>query len=154
MPRLAQEEKQKEALYLLNRLSFLCFYNSYWLKLLLIFKADASRNYLSYLWWIFDPVLNLFFLSGIWIFATVRHGEFRCFLLTDLIPWLWFNKTVRLEFNTGIMRLPVVRVIFAELKVSEAILNLKECEFRFNNRGNDLHLTILKILIKNPLFSL
>ena len=32
------------------------------------------------------------------------------------------------------------------------ILHLKECEFRFNNRDQDLYLAILKILSKNPLF--
>ena len=31
-------------------------------------------------------------------------------------------------------------------------LHLKECEFRFNNRGEDLYLLLLKILRKNPLF--
>ena len=31
-------------------------------------------------------------------------------------------------------------------------LHLKECEFRFNNRGEDLYLLILKILRKFPLF--
>ena len=32
------------------------------------------------------------------------------------------------------------------------LLHLKECEFRFNNRGENLYLLILKILRKNPLF--
>ena len=31
-------------------------------------------------------------------------------------------------------------------------LHLKECEFRFNNRGKNLYLLILKIIRKNPLF--
>ena len=31
-------------------------------------------------------------------------------------------------------------------------LHLKECEFRFNNRGKNLYYLILKILRKNPLF--
>lgn len=32
------------------------------------------------------------------------------------------------------------------------LLHLKECEFRFNNKGKNLYLLILKILRKNPLF--
>ena len=32
------------------------------------------------------------------------------------------------------------------------LLHLKECEFRFNNRGENLYLLILEILRKNPLF--
>ncbi|MBU2590620.1 MAG: IS1595 family transposase, partial [Nitrospinae bacterium] len=31
-------------------------------------------------------------------------------------------------------------------------LHLKECEFRFNNRGGDLYFLILKIIRKCPLF--
>jgi transposase-like protein len=31
-------------------------------------------------------------------------------------------------------------------------LHLKECEFRFNHRGQDQYLLILKILRKFPLF--
>jgi len=31
-------------------------------------------------------------------------------------------------------------------------LHLKECEFRFNNRGKDLYILLLKILRKHPLF--
>lgn len=31
-------------------------------------------------------------------------------------------------------------------------LHLKECEFRFNNRGEDLYILMLKILRKDPLF--
>jgi transposase-like protein len=41
---------------------------------------------------------------------------------------------------------------FRGINKTSFLLHLKECEFRFNNRGKDLYLTILKILRKNPLF--
>ncbi len=41
---------------------------------------------------------------------------------------------------------------FRGINKNSFILHLKECEFRFNNRGEDLYLTTLEILRKNPLF--
>lgn len=41
---------------------------------------------------------------------------------------------------------------FRGMSKSTFILHLKECEFRFNNRDEDLYQTLLTILRKNPLF--
>ena len=41
---------------------------------------------------------------------------------------------------------------FRGMNKNTFLLHLKECEFRFNNRGENLYLTILNILRKNPLF--
>ena len=41
---------------------------------------------------------------------------------------------------------------FRGMNKNSFLLHLKECEFRFNNRDQDLYLLILKILRKNPLF--
>lgn len=58
-------------------------------------RAEASRNYLSYLWWIFDPLLNMLVFYFVFGFLLNRGTEnFVAFLLTGLIPWLWFNKTI------------------------------------------------------------
>lgn len=58
-------------------------------------QAEASRNYLSYLWWIFEPILHMLVFYLVFGFLLQRGTEdFVVFLLTGLIPWLWFNKTV------------------------------------------------------------
>ena len=58
-------------------------------------QAEASRNYLSYLWWVFEPVLHMLVFYLVFGFLLQRGTEdFVVFLLTGLIPWLWFNKTV------------------------------------------------------------
>ncbi|MCB2184116.1 MAG: ABC transporter permease [Desulfobulbaceae bacterium] len=58
-------------------------------------RAEASRNYLSYLWWIFDPLLNMLVFYFVFGFLLKRGTEnFVAFLLTGLIPWLWFNKSI------------------------------------------------------------
>lgn len=41
---------------------------------------------------------------------------------------------------------------FRGINKNTFLLHLKECEFRFNNRANDLYRMLLEILRKNPLF--
>lgn len=58
-------------------------------------QAEASRNYLSYLWWVFDPLLHMLVFYLVFGFLLQRGTDnFVAFLLTGLIPWLWFNKTI------------------------------------------------------------
>ena len=58
-------------------------------------RAEASRNYLSYLWWIFEPILHMLVFYLVFGFLLQRGTEdFVVFLLTGLIPWLWLNKTI------------------------------------------------------------
>lgn len=58
-------------------------------------RSEASRNYFSYLWWIFEPVLQMavyYFAFGI----LLRRGtpDFVVYLLVSIIPWLWFRRTI------------------------------------------------------------
>ena len=58
-------------------------------------QAEASRNYLSYLWWIFEPILQMLVFYLVFGKLLQRGTEdFVPFLLTGLIPWLWFAKSV------------------------------------------------------------
>lgn len=58
-------------------------------------RAEASRHYLSYLWWIFEPMLHMLVYYFVFGFLLRRGTDnYAAFLLTGLIPWLWFNKTV------------------------------------------------------------
>ncbi|HDL08746.1 MAG TPA: ABC transporter permease [Desulfobacteraceae bacterium] len=58
-------------------------------------KAEASRYSLSYLWWIFEPILHMTVYYLVFGLLLQRGTEdFVAFLLTGVIPWLWFNKTV------------------------------------------------------------
>ena len=68
---------------------------------LLIYKirtnlaAEGSRNYLSLLWWIFDPALSFavyYLVFGVLI--NLRGENFASFLLVGIVPWQWFNRTV------------------------------------------------------------
>jgi lipopolysaccharide transport system permease protein len=58
-------------------------------------KAEASRNYLSYIWWMLEPILQMFVYYFVFHFMLRRGTEnYAAFLLSGLIPWLWFNKAV------------------------------------------------------------
>jgi lipopolysaccharide transport system permease protein len=58
-------------------------------------KAEASRHYLNYLWWIFEPMLQMLVFYVVFGLLLQRGTEnFVAYLLTGLIPWLWFNRTI------------------------------------------------------------
>ena len=58
-------------------------------------KSEASTSYLNYGWWVVEPVLHM--ATFYFVFAVLMNSgtkDFVVFLLTGLIPWLWFNKSV------------------------------------------------------------
>lgn len=68
---------------------------------LILFKAyadltsEASRTYLSFLWWIFDPILSMsvyYFVFGV----LLQRGtaDYVPFLLVGMVTWQWFINTV------------------------------------------------------------
>lgn len=72
-----------------------------WTKALFNLRAETQLSYLSYLWWILEPLMHMvvyFLLFGILL---QRGGEgFIAFLLTGLIPWMWFGKAVNSSANS------------------------------------------------------
>jgi len=66
-----------------------------WVKATLNLRSEASVNYLSYAWWVIEPLLHMVVYYIVFSFLLARGGEnYVAFLLTGLIPWLWFSKTV------------------------------------------------------------
>ena len=66
-----------------------------WVKATLNLRSEASVNYLSYAWWIIEPLLHMVVYYVVFSFLLSRGGEnYVAFLLSGLIPWLWFSKTV------------------------------------------------------------
>lgn len=67
-----------------------------WTKARLNLKSEASSNYLSYLWWIIDPLLYLSVYYVVFSLLLDRGGDgFVSFLLVGLIPYQWFSKTIQ-----------------------------------------------------------
>lgn len=72
-----------------------------WVRASLNLRSEASVNYLSYAWWIIEPLMHMAVYYT--VFAFLLNGgadNFVAFLLTGLIPWLWFSKTVSHAMNS------------------------------------------------------
>ena len=64
-------------------------------------RADASRYYLSFLWWLFEPMLYMTAFYIVFGLLFQRGGEgFVGFLLTGLVAWKWFDAMVRQGANS------------------------------------------------------
>ena len=58
-------------------------------------RSEAVRNYLSYLWWFLEPLLHMVTYYLVFSLLLRRNTEnFVVFLLTGLIPYLWFSRTI------------------------------------------------------------
>jgi len=59
-------------------------------------KSEASKLYLSYLWWVLEPLLWV--MVFYFVFTTLLDtGRDIAFLMCGKVPFLWFSKSV----NTG-----------------------------------------------------
>ena len=64
-------------------------------------RSEASQSYLSYAWWILEPLLlvGVFFI----VFDILLHRgtkDFVAFLVCGIIPWLWFYKSILQSTNS------------------------------------------------------
>jgi len=92
-------------------------------------KSEVHRNYLSFLWWILEPLLYIAVYYIVFGLLLNRGGEnFVVFLLTGLIPWMWFSKSVSaatssiLVMQNIITQVKVPLVIFPLIAVSQSTI--------------------------------
>jgi len=66
----------------------------------LALKADASRYYLGYIWWILEPLLfvGVFYFVFDVILDSGR-ADFLVFLMCGKLPFMWFSKSVNAAGN-------------------------------------------------------
>lgn len=84
-----------------QRRTLLQFLELVWVKARFNLKSEASQNYLRYLWWIIDPILymGVFYLVFGLLLNRGGGGDFVAYLLTGLVPFQWFAKTVQQSSN-------------------------------------------------------
>ncbi|WP_341938836.1 ABC transporter permease [Marinimicrobium sp. C2-29] len=69
------------------------------LKTRMALKSEASKLYLSYLWWVLEPMLWV--LAFYFVFTVVLEmGRDIAFLMCGKIPFLWFSKSVTTGSNS------------------------------------------------------
>ena len=75
-----------------------------WTKAVFNLRSEVNRNYLSYGWWILEPLMYMVVYYIVFGFLLQRGGEnYTVFLLTGLIPWMWFSKAVSSSSNSIVM---------------------------------------------------
>ena len=82
-------------------------------------KAEASKLYLSFLWWIIEPML--FVLAFYFVFAVLlksRQEDFLLFLMCAKIPYMWFSKAV----TTASASIVGNRGIISQIDIPKTIL--------------------------------
>ena len=66
-----------------------------WTKAIFNLRSEVHRNYLSYGWWVLEPLLHMIVYYAVFGLLLHRGGEnYTVFLLSGLIPWMWFTKAV------------------------------------------------------------
>lgn len=65
------------------------------LKVQSTLRAEASKNYLSYFWWVFEPVLMISVFYFVFNLLLSRGDEnFIYHLTVGVVFWLWFSNVV------------------------------------------------------------
>ncbi len=77
------------------------FWQLVFLKIRFNLRSEAAQSYLSYAWWLLEPLLQM----GVYyiVFDLLLHRgteDFVAFLLCGIVPWLWFSKSVTQAGNS------------------------------------------------------
>lgn len=91
-------------------------------------KSEASKLYLSYIWWVLEPLL---FVAVFWVvfgFLLDRGtNEFVFFLMCGKVPYLWLSKTVTIASNSLlhnrglIASINIPKVVFPYITIQEIL---------------------------------
>jgi len=105
------------------------FLSLIWLKAILNLKSEVKRSFLSYGWWVLEPLLHMGIYYLVFGFLLNRGGEnFSVFLLTGLIPWMWFSKSINncstsiLEAQNTILQINLPPLIFPLISIVQNTL--------------------------------
>lgn len=74
-------------------------YRNFWqlvlTKIRFNLRSEVAESYLSYVWWVLEPLLHMGVFYLVFDVVMNRGGpNFVAFLLCGLVPWLWFAKSV------------------------------------------------------------
>jgi len=100
-----------------------------WTMAIFNLRSEVHRNYLSFAWWVLEPLLQMVVYYVVFGLLLQRGGEnFVTFLLTGLIPWIWFSKAVSGSSNSImsgqnlILQVGVPSVVFPLVSLTQATL--------------------------------
>ncbi|MFT6955220.1 MAG: lipopolysaccharide transport system permease protein [Halieaceae bacterium] len=64
-------------------------------------RADASKYYLGYIWWILEPLLYVLVFYVVFnVILDSKRADFLIFLMCGKLPFIWFSKSVTQASNS------------------------------------------------------
>lgn len=77
------------------------FWQLVFVKIRFNLRSEAAQSYLSYAWWLLEPMLQMVVYYVVFDILLHRGTEnFVAFLLCGIVPWLWFSKSVTQAGNS------------------------------------------------------
>jgi lipopolysaccharide transport system permease protein len=71
------------------------YLNLIFYKVIFSLRAEARQSYLNYFWWILEPILHMgVFYIVFDVFMQSGVKNYVAYLLTGLVPWVWFSRSV------------------------------------------------------------
>lgn len=94
------DEPDRDGLVPAHRRNLRNFLDLVWTKARFNLKSEASRNQLSYIWWILEPLLFMGVFYVVFALLLQRGGaDYVPYLLTGLMPFQWFAKAIQTSSN-------------------------------------------------------
>lgn len=91
-------------------------------------RADATRFFLGYIWWVLEPLLWVAVLYVVFVMILgSRQGDFLMFLATGKLMFVWFSKSVTLASSSivnakGLVgRINVPKTLFPMAVIQEGL---------------------------------
>lgn len=97
------------------------FFNLLVAKIEAELQNEVSRHYLTYFWWIFNPILSMITYYLVFGFLLQRGmPNFVAFLLVGITSWQWFAKTVQ----NGSQSIYLGRMLMTQVNIHKAFFPL------------------------------
>ena len=118
--------------------SLAAFLELVWVKALFGMRSEIQRTRLGYIWWFLEPLLYMVVYYLVFAVLMLRgEPDFAPLLLSGIIPWMWFLRTVTAASSSIIigqsllnqtsvpaLALPVVEILQAFMKQAPVFLLL------------------------------
>jgi lipopolysaccharide transport system permease protein len=89
-------------------------------------KADASKFFLGYIWWILEPLLYVAVFYVVFdVILDAGRADFLVFLMCGKLPFIWFSKSVTtasngIVSNAGLIgKIDVPKTLFPMARIQE-----------------------------------
>ena len=104
------------------------FFNLVDMQARMALKSEASKLYLSYIWWVLEPLLFVVVFYLVFeVFLSWGRENFLLFLICGKVPFLWFSKSVTSASNSIIQnagligQLDISKSIFPYISIQESL---------------------------------